>query len=101
MSGALVTALAEVTEFLNIPFCGSSLGGMFGFCFNEKAEVHDYADVASSNEVLFKRFFHGMLQEGVYFAPSMYEAGFVSSAHQKEDIRLTQRAAEAVLKNVD
>lgn len=101
MSGALVTALAEVTEFLNIPFCGSSLGGMFGFCFNEKAEVHDYADVASSNEVLFKRFFHGMLQEGVYFAPSMYEAGFVSSAHQKEDIRLTQLAAEAVFKNAN
>ena len=101
ISGALVTALADVSESLNIPFCGSSLGGMFGFCFNERTAVHDYADVASSNEVLFKRFFHGMLQEGVYFAPSMYEAGFVSSTHQNEDIHLTQRAAEAVLKNVD
>lgn len=97
MSGELITALAEVTDSLNIPFCGASLGGMFGFCFNEKDHVADYADVASSDEALFKRFFHGMLQKGVYFAPSMYEAGFVSSAHQKEELRLTQEAAEAVL----
>ncbi len=73
---------------------------MFGFCFNAKQQVMDYTDVASSDEVLFKYFFHGMLQKGVYFAPSMYEAGFISSAHTQEEIRLTQVAAEAVLANL-
>ncbi len=99
ISDKLVRALTDVTHALNIPFCGASLGGMFGFCFNSKHQVMDYADVAASDEVLFKHFFHGMLQKGVYFAPSMYEAGFVSSAHQHEEIRLTQVAAEAVLAN--
>jgi len=96
---SLVSGLAEVAESLNIPFNGSFLGGMFGFCFTNKEQILNYADVASSNEPLFKRFFHGMLQKGIYLAPSMYEAGFVSSAHQREEIRLTQLAAEAVLAN--
>ncbi|KTC95441.1 glutamate-1-semialdehyde 2,1-aminomutase [Legionella feeleii] len=94
---AMVEGLAEVAASFNIPFCHSSLGGMFGFCFNRKKQVFDYADIASSDETLFKQFFHGMLQKGVYFAPSMYEAGFVSIAHQNEEIQLTQQAAESVL----
>ena len=97
ISGGLITALTEVADSLRIPFCGESLGGMFGFCFNAKSHVINYADVAASDEALFKRFYHGMLQKGVYFAPSMYEAGFVSRAHQQEEIRLTQLAAESVL----
>jgi glutamate-1-semialdehyde 2,1-aminomutase len=97
ISDALITALSDVAHSLYIPFCGASLGGMFGFCFNDKRQMLDYADVASSDETLFKRFFHGMLDKGVYFAPSMYEAGFVSAAHQFEEIRLTQVAAESVL----
>lgn len=96
-SAGLIAALKEVTEALHVPFCGASLGGMFGFCFSDKPEVLDYADVASSDEALFKRFFHGMLANGVYFAPSLFEAGFISSAHQSEEIRLTQKAAESVL----
>ncbi len=97
LSAELVGALADVAESLHIPFCSASLGGMFGFCFNNKAQVHNYADVASSDEQLFKDFFHGMLQKGVYFAPSMFEAGFVSSAHQQEEIRITKNAAVEVL----
>lgn len=97
VSDALITALSDVAHSLHIPFFGASLGGMFGFCFNEKRQVMNYADVASSDETLFKRFFHGMLNKGVYFAPSMYEAGFVSAAHQLEEVRLTQVAAESVL----
>lgn len=96
-SASLITALAEVCDALHIPFCGDYLGGMFGFCFNDKVEVTNYADVASSDEALFKRFFQGMLEEGVYFAPSMYEAGFMSIAHQAQDIQKTQMAAESVL----
>ena len=96
-SAGLIAALSDVADALHVPFCGASLGGMFGFCFTDKPEVLDYADVASSDEALFKRFFHGMLANGVYFAPSLFEAGFISSAHQSEEIRLTQKAAESVL----
>ncbi|HAU2070020.1 TPA: glutamate-1-semialdehyde 2,1-aminomutase, partial [Legionella pneumophila] len=77
----LTKALAAAAENANIPFFTASLGGMFGFCFTDKNNVENYLDVASSDEVLFKKFFHAMLTRGVYFAPSMYEAGFVSSAH--------------------
>ncbi|AHE67221.1 glutamate-1-semialdehyde 2,1-aminomutase [Legionella oakridgensis] len=100
ISAALIHALKDVAESFNIPFCGASLGGMFGFCFNHLNEVNNYSDVASSDEKRFKAFFHGMLQQGVYFAPSMYEAGFVSSAHQQQDIHHTQKAAEYVLQQL-
>ena len=96
----LVNGLAEIVESFNIPFNCASLGGMFGFCFNPMQQVFDYADVAASDEALFKRFFQGMLQKGIYFAPSMYEAGFVSVAHQHEEIHLTHLAAESVLANL-
>ncbi|QEY51533.1 glutamate-1-semialdehyde 2,1-aminomutase [Legionella longbeachae] len=94
---ALTRALASVADAFNIPLFTASLGGMFGFCFTEKTSIANYADVAASNEVLFKQFYHGMLEKGVYFAPSMYEAGFVSIAHGEKEIGKTQMAAEEVL----
>ncbi|MFC3907610.1 glutamate-1-semialdehyde 2,1-aminomutase [Legionella dresdenensis] len=94
---SLIKGLADVAESLAIPFCSASLGGMFGFCFNEKAQVEDYNDVAASDEALFKKFYHGMLKQGIYLAPSMYEAGFVSTAHGDSEIKATQLAAEKVL----
>ena len=97
ISAGLMRALTDVAESLRIPFNSASVGGMFGFCFNEKPQIDNYADVAASDETLFKSFYHGMLNKGVYFAPSMFEAGFVSSAHQQEEIRLTQNAAASVL----
>lgn len=96
-SAALIQALKNVTAKLNIPFHGTAIGGMFGFCFTDAIEIANYNDVAAANEDLFKRFYHGMLQEGVYFAPSMFEAGFVSSAHQPQHINFTTMAAERVL----
>lgn len=93
----LIKGLQDITTDMGIPFFAASLGGMFGFCFNGKESIDNYIDVAASNETLFKRFFHGMLQKGIYFAPSMYEAGFVSSAHAEEELRLTHLAAESVL----
>lgn len=93
----LIRGFNEVCQSFYIPFCGASLGGMFGFCFNSREQVFNYQEVAASDEALFKRFFHGMLQKGIYLAPSMYEAGFVSIAHQQEELSLTQLAAEAVL----
>jgi glutamate-1-semialdehyde 2,1-aminomutase len=94
---SLTQSLAAVAETLNIPLFTASLGGMFGFCFTEKKAVNNYAEIASSDEVLFKKFYHKMLEHGVYFAPSMYEAGFVSSAHSEVEVKKTAEAAEKVL----
>jgi glutamate-1-semialdehyde 2,1-aminomutase len=96
----LIHYLSEVAKSQNIPFCGSSIGGMFGFCFSNKERVMNFADVAASDELLFKKFYHGMLQKGIYFAPSLYEAGFISSAHGAEELRLTQVAADQVLQDL-
>lgn len=93
----LIAGLSEAAQSAKKPMFTASLGGMFGFCFTDKEHIYDYADVASGNEVLFKEFFHGMLSQGIYFAPSMYEAGFVSSAHSVHDIEKTKVAAEKVL----
>ncbi|MFA5959127.1 MAG: glutamate-1-semialdehyde 2,1-aminomutase [Tatlockia sp.] len=97
MTAALVDGLAHIAHSHNIPFHSASLGGMFGFCFNAKTAICDYKDIAASDEAFFKRFYHGMLAKGVYFAPSMYEAGFVSSAHHEDEIRMTLHAAESVM----
>lgn len=99
-TNSVIQALSNVAESMNIPLFTASLGGMFGFCFTDKKHVSNYEDIASSDEVLFKKFFHGMLDNGIYFAPSMYEAGFVSSVHSKQDINKTQMAAEKVLKSI-
>ncbi|MBA2656919.1 MAG: glutamate-1-semialdehyde 2,1-aminomutase [Tatlockia sp.] len=94
---SLIVGLAAISASMHIPFKGSFLGGMFGFCFNEKKEILNCKDVASSDERRFKQFFHGMLDKGIYFAPSMYEACFLSSAHTPEEISKTLKAAESVL----
>lgn len=93
----LTKALASVAKEAHIPFNTNSLGAMFGFCFTAKNQIVNYSDVASADEIFFKKFFHGMLDNGIYFAPSMYEAGFVSSAHTLREIDLTQEAMETVL----
>lgn len=94
---SLINALAEVAQNVHVPLFTAAEGGMFGFCFTDKESIYDYADVASSNEALFKKFYHLMLHEGIYFAPSIYEAGFVSTAHTAKEIDKTQEAAEKVL----
>ena len=96
----LVQALKEVMISLDVPFWANSMGGMFGFCFNSKHEIHNYADVASSNDKRFNAFFHGMLEQGVYFAPSMFEAGFVSTAHGAAEITKTKKAAKVVMRKI-
>ena len=99
-SAALIQSLSDVCVDLKIPFVGASRGGMFGFCFSDQPSMRNYADVAGSDEALFKAFFHGMLQEGIYFAPSLYEAGFMSSAHGLAEIQATQAAAARVLERI-
>lgn len=85
----LTQGLSEIAQTFSIPFSSVALGSMFGFCFNAKTRICNYQDVAGSDLPMFQRFYHAMLKQGIYFAPSMYEAGFVSSTHTDEHINQT------------
>ncbi|MDZ7279443.1 glutamate-1-semialdehyde 2,1-aminomutase [Pantoea eucrina] len=86
--GLLAAAKAE-----NIPLVVNHVGGMFGVFFTDAEHVTCYADVTRCDVERFKRFFHLMLAEGIYLAPSAFEAGFMSLAHTEEDIARTVEAA--------
>jgi len=86
--GLLAAAKAE-----NIPLVINHVGGMFGIFFTDAESVTCYADVTKCDVERFKRFFHLMLEEGVYLAPSAFEAGFMSLAHSPDDIQHTIDAA--------
>ena len=77
-----------------IPLAITYVGGMFGFFFTEESEITRYEQVTRCNMERFKRFYHLMLEEGVYLAPSAYEAGFLSLAHGDKEIEHTLAAAE-------
>ncbi len=91
---SLVSGLQQVAKERGVPFCGDSQGGMFGFFFAPTLP-QNYGEVMATDKEHFNRFFHGMLQRGVYLAPAMYEAGFVSAAHTSEDIAATLEAARS------
>lgn len=88
----LVTGLTAAAKDAGIEFCADSVGGMFGLYFLPSIP-HGFADVMKSDTERFNRFFHGMLDRGVYFAPSVFEAGFVSIMHTDEVIDATIQAA--------
>ena len=91
----LSDGLTAIAREANIPFSSRSEGGMFGFYFTDNLPSC-FADMQNTNQVLFKEFFHAMLSRGAAFAPSAYEAGFVSAAHSNEIIADTLGlAAEA------
>ena len=73
---------------------------MFGLYFTSETTLNNLDDVKRSNMERFKRFFHGMLNEGVYLAPSAFEASFVSLAHEKSEISATLEAAEKVFSSL-
>ncbi len=89
---ALVDGLVREARAAGVPFCGESLGGMFGLFFRESAPA-SYAQVMESDKDAFNRFFHAMLARGVYLAPSAFEAGFVSAAHGTAELDATLAAA--------
>ncbi len=92
-----VKDLMALGKSAGIPLLGTSVGGMFGLFFTEAHTVENFEQVSQCNVERFKRFFHGMLQRGVYLAPSAFEAGFMSAAHDAQVIELTLQAAEAAL----
>ena len=96
---ALVQGLTQVAARYGVPFSAHALGGMFGFFFASRTP-QNYHDVLQSDLALFKQFFHAMLLEGVYFAPSPFEAGFISASHTDETLAHTLTAADRVLRTL-
>ena len=92
----LVKGLEERAAKANIPLTTNQVGAMFGFFFTEEKNITTFEQVSACDAERFKKFYHGMLEEGVYLAPSAYETGFVSSAHSDDDIAKTLDAAEKV-----
>ncbi len=92
----LVKGLEERAAKTNIPLTTNQAGAMFGFFFTAEKNISTFEQVSACDAERFKKFYHGMLQQGVYLAPSSYETGFVSSAHRDEDITKTLDAAEKV-----
>jgi glutamate-1-semialdehyde 2,1-aminomutase len=91
----LVDGLTQAAHSAGVPFCGDSQGGMFGFfLMNELPQ--NYAKVMTTDSPRFNKLFHGLLDRGVYIAPALYEAGFVSAAHSDNDIAQTIAAAKEV-----
>lgn len=95
----LADGLQEVARHHAIPFCTDSVGGMLGLYFSANVPT-TYAEVAASRIDLFKQFFHAMLDEGVYWAPSAFEASFTSGAHTDDIIQATLEAADRAFKKV-
>ena len=95
----LVSGLTQAAQLAGVPFCGDSQGGMFGFfLMNELPQ--NYAKVMTTDSPRFNKLFHGLLDRGIYIAPALYEAGFVSSAHTDADIDETIAAAADVFKSL-
>jgi glutamate-1-semialdehyde 2,1-aminomutase len=93
----LCQGLSAAAEKHGVAFSAQSVGGMFGLYFRASCP-QTYAEVMECDQVAFKRFFHAMLEAGHYFAPSAFEAGFVSAAHAEADIGETVAAAEKIFK---
>lgn len=96
----LTSGLKACAGQAGIALSTNSVGGMFGLFFTDQPQVTRFAQVMQCDQNLFKRFFHAMLDEGVYLAPSAFEAGFVSIAHSDEDLDKTLDTAEAIFKRL-
>ena len=99
LGAMLESGMRGAAKSAGIPVQFNRCGSMFCAYFTQEP-VHHLADAMKSDRERFKKYFHGMLQSGVYLAPSQFEAGFLSTAHAEADIELTVRAAAAVMKTL-
>ena len=83
--------MRDAAKSANISMQFNRCGSMFCGYFTDKP-IHNLADAMHSDRERFKKYFHGMLNEGIYFAPSQFEAGFISAAHSSRDIEQTVNA---------
>jgi glutamate-1-semialdehyde 2,1-aminomutase len=95
----LTEGILAAAKDAGIAMTCNRVGGMFGLFFSDQ-QVNSFEQATQCNIEQFKKFFHGMLDEGIYMAPSAYEAGFVSAAHTEEDLQKTIDTAAKVLKDL-
>lgn len=92
----LLQGLQTAADQAGIPFTTNQVGGMFGLFFSQEKSISRFTQVMACDVERFKHFFHAMLDQGIYLAPSAFEAGFVSAAHSDEDLQATVEAAVEV-----
>lgn len=90
----LVIGLQQLADKHKIPFTTNHVGSMFGLFFTEEKNITGFSQVVNSDQDAFRKFFHGMLDEGVYLAPSAFETGFVCAAHNQQTLDETLAAAD-------
>ena len=96
----LLTGLKQLAKTADVPFSTNQVGGMFGLFFSQDQHISRFDQVMKCDQDRFKKFFHLMLEDGVYLAPSAFEAGFVSAAHSEQDINRTLTAAQAAFEKL-
>ncbi len=99
-TATLVEGLLEHATTAGVALSANKVGGMFGIFFTDAGPVTGYAAATACDQARFRAFFHGMLDRGVYLAPSAFEAGFVSAAHSDQDIAATLEAAAATFADI-
>ena len=93
----LVNGIQAAADEVGVPMLSVHVGGMFGLFFTDQDQVTTFKDVQQCDTEKFKHFFHYLLEDGVYLAPSAFEAGFISNAHSDDDIEFTIAAAKRAL----
>ncbi|MFK8052955.1 MAG: glutamate-1-semialdehyde 2,1-aminomutase [Woeseiaceae bacterium] len=99
-SDRLLNGLQAVAKKHGVALNTASQGGMFGFIFSSADAITGFNDIENADTEYFKKFFHAMLDRGVYLAPSAYEAGFISAAHTEEDIDTTIAKADDAMQSL-
>ena len=95
-----VSAMQQRAVEAGIPMTTHTVGGMFGLFFSDDNKINSFSQVMKCDQARFKTFFHGMLAEGIYLAPSAFETGFMSAAHSEEDLEQTLNSASTVFKTL-
>lgn len=97
---ALTEGLKQAAKNAGVAFTTTQVGGMFGIFFNEAETITNYAQVMKSDTERFKQFFHGMLEDGIYLAPSAFEAAFISAAHGEQNVESTLQVSIKVFGSI-
>ena len=99
-TASLIEGIMAKAKESDIALSANHIGGMFGLFFSDETNIDSFAKVMKCNQEQFRLFFHGMLNEGIYMAPSSFEAGFISITHTDNEINKTIEAAEKVFKKL-
>ncbi|WP_275099929.1 glutamate-1-semialdehyde 2,1-aminomutase [Sedimenticola hydrogenitrophicus] len=99
-TGELLAGIQAEADAAGVALSTNQVGGMFGLFFSDAGKVTNFAQAMACDQERFKTFYHTMLEQGVYLAPSAFEAGFVSAAHTGEDIQATIRASAVAFRKI-